>query len=99
MYLWKHLKPQIESNLDGFEVTIANPAIDEVRGYPNENPRDYGNDKGVEIPVRDKGTKEIATNRIDNSVANNTHNSHEATQISSNLRTVDDASDNNWDVG
>ncbi len=22
--------------------------------------RDYGNDEGVEVPVRDKGTKEIA---------------------------------------
>ena len=69
-------------SLDGFEVICR-----QSKGNTDQDTRNDGNDCRCPSSPFNKRTKEIATNRIDNSVANNTHNSHEATQISSNFRT------------
>ena len=66
-----------DNSSDHKSCTIANPTIDEVRGYPDENPRDYGNDKGVEIPVRNKGTKELAGWCYNQGIHGETKESHE----------------------
>ena len=66
-----------DNSSDHKSFTIADPTIDEVRGYPDENPRDYGNDKGLQIPVRDKVTKEIASGCYNQGIHSEAKESHE----------------------